>query len=85
MQLLLENAIKHNAVSKEKILEIDLFIENGNRLIFKNNINPKITREAGVGMGLQNIINRYKLLSKEAVIVKNDAAYFSVSLPTLKQ
>lgn len=85
LQLLLENAIKHNAVSKEKILEIDLFTENGNCLILKNNINPKLTREAGVGMGLQNIINRYKLLSKEAVIVKNDGAYFSVSLPTLKQ
>ena len=85
LQLLLENAIKHNAVSKEKILEIDLFTENGNRLILKNNINPKLTREAGVGMGLQNIINRYKLLSKEAVIVKSDAGHFSVSLPTLKQ
>jgi len=85
LQLLLENAIKHNAVSKEKILAVDLFTEDGNRLILKNNINPKITREAGEGMGLQNIINRYKLLSKEAVIVKNDGAYFSVSLPTLKQ
>lgn len=85
LQLLLENAIKHNAVSKENFLKIDLFTDNGNRLIFKNNINPKISREAGVGMGLQNITNRYKLLSKEAVIVHNDGVNFTVSLPSLKQ
>ena len=85
LQLLLENAIKHNAVSKEKQLMINLFIENGKYLVIKNNINLKITKEASEGMGLQNIINRYNLLSNEPVSINNDGVNFTVSLPTLKQ
>jgi ligand-binding sensor domain-containing protein len=84
LQLLVENAIKHNAVSKETILSINLFMDN-NRLVIRNNINPKLSREAGTGMGLQNIINRYNILSSEPVMVNNDAQYFTVSLPVLKQ
>ena len=85
LQLLLENAIKHNAVSKEKQLLIELSLENERHLVIKNNINPKISKETGVGMGLQNIINRYKLLSNERVIVQQDDNFFTISLPTLKQ
>ena len=39
----------------------------------------------GAGMGMQNIINRYNLLTKEPVLVNNDNVHFTVSLPTLKQ
>ncbi len=84
LQLLLENAIKHNAVSKETILVIDLFMQ-ADRLMLQNNINPKISQPAGTGMGLQNIINRYTILSKAAVEINNDGKYFSVALPALKQ
>jgi ligand-binding sensor domain-containing protein len=85
LQLLVENAIKHNAVSKETILSIHLFIENNDRLIIRNNINPKLSKEAGTGMGLQNIINRYHILSTDPVLVNNDNQFFTVSLPLLKQ
>jgi ligand-binding sensor domain-containing protein len=85
LQLLLENAIKHNAVSKEKQLSVELYIENEKYLVIKNNINPKITKESGAGMGLQNITNRYNLLSHDPVIIKNDGIYFIVALPLLKQ
>ncbi len=85
LQLLVENAIKHNAVSKESTLSIHLFTEHGSRLVIQNNINPKLSREAGTGMGLQNIINRYHILSNDAVQVTNDGRYFTVSLPVLKQ
>jgi ligand-binding sensor domain-containing protein len=84
LQLLAENAIKHNAVSKETPLTIDLFIEK-ERLIVRNNINTKFTKAAGAGMGLQNIINRYTLLSNQEVLIKNSGEYFIVSLPALKQ
>jgi ligand-binding sensor domain-containing protein len=84
MQLLAENAIKHNAVSKEAPLEIKIFIEN-ERLIINNNINKKISKESGAGMGLQNITNRYTLLSKQNVSIKNEGKQFVVSLPILKQ
>ncbi|MEP7236495.1 MAG: two-component regulator propeller domain-containing protein [Ferruginibacter sp.] len=85
LQLLIENAIKHNAVSKETPLTIDVFMKNGKQLVIKNNINPKITRESGAGMGLQNIVNRYNLLSKEPVTLNNDGVDFTVILPILNQ
>lgn len=84
MQLLAENAIKHNAVSKEAPLAIDIFID-GEKLIVRNNINVKFTKSSSAGMGLQNIINRYTLLSNQEVIIKNDGNNFTVSLPALKQ
>ena len=85
LQLLIENAIKHNAVSAETPLKIEVFIENNKYLIIKNNINPKITREPGSGMGLQNIVSRYNLLSPEPVSVNNDGKEFTVILPVLNQ
>ena len=84
MQLLAENAIKHNAVSKETPLTIEIFMQ-GERLMVRNNLNIKYTKSSGAGMGLQNIINRYTLLSNQNVVIKNDGTFFSVSLPALKQ
>lgn len=83
LQLLMENAVKHNAVSKETVLVIDVFTENG-CLVIRNNINAKITRQSGTGMGLQNIINRYRLLSKQAVQITHNTDYFTVLLPAIK-
>ncbi|NOU38503.1 MAG: histidine kinase [Ferruginibacter sp.] len=84
LQLLLENAIKHNAVSKEAILLVELILEDKNNLLVRNNINSKISNEISTGMGLQNITQRYKILSKQAVKIHNDGKYFSVIIPTLK-
>lgn len=84
LQLLIENAIKHNAVSKETPLEIMIYLQN-DKLIIKNNINPKITREPGTGTGLQNIVKRYNLLSSESVSVENDGNHFIVTLPVLNK
>jgi ligand-binding sensor domain-containing protein len=85
LQLLIENAIKHNAVSKETPLEIMVYLEGDDKLVIKNNINPKITREPGTGTGLQNIVKRYNLLSNEDVSVLNDGINFTVILPVLNK
>jgi ligand-binding sensor domain-containing protein len=85
LQLLIENAIKHNAVSKETPLTIMIYLEDADRLIIKNNINPKISREPGTGTGLQNIVRRYNLLSKDAVTINNDGINFTVILPVLNK
>ena len=84
LQLLIENAIKHNAVSKETPLEIQVYLDK-DRLVVKNNINPKVTREPGTGTGLQNIVKRYNLLSKESVSVLNDGINFTITLPILNK
>lgn len=84
LQLLIENAIKHNAVSKEAPLEIKVYVDK-DKLVISNNINPKVSREPGTGTGLQNIIKRYNLLSQEAVTILNDGINFTVILPVLNK
>lgn len=84
LQLLIENAIKHNAVSKEAPLQIDVYVEH-DKLVIKNNINPKVTREPGTGTGLQNIVKRYNLLSKDAVTIQNNGTDYTVLLPLLNK
>ena len=84
LQLLGENAIKHNAVSKETPLLITINIAD-NFIVVSNNINSRISQAEGAGMGLQNIVNRYNLLSKKSVIIKKSTEHFVVSLPTLKK
>ena len=83
LQLLAENAIKHNSVSKETPLMIRVRAE-GQRIHVQNNLNPKFSNPPGAGMGLQNIINRYHILTEADVVIKKEAGYFSVLLPVLK-
>ncbi len=83
LQLLAENAIKHNATVRENPLLIQIMVED-NYLVVRNNLIPKISPERGAGMGLQNIINRYRLLTSQDVKVQNTGGYFTVSLPLLK-
>jgi ligand-binding sensor domain-containing protein len=85
LQLLMENAIKHNAVSRETLLTVEIFINEDGYLVVQNNLNPKKSREAGAGMGLQNIVNRYNLLSNKRVQVNNTGQQFIVLLPILKK
>lgn len=83
LQLLLENAIKHNIGSKLSPLLIEIFISN-DALIVKNNLQPKSSfPEESSGIGLSNIRNRYALLSKENMSVHDHEGYFVVSLPLL--
>jgi len=83
LQLLIENAIKHNAVSKETPLLITVNID-GSFLIVNNNMNPKLNKDTSSGMGLQNIINRYNILCDKKVQIKNDNKNFIVLLPLIQ-
>lgn len=83
LQLLIENAIKHNAVSKETPLTVEVFEAGDNAITVKNNINVKMTPEISTGIGLQNIINRYKILSTEKVLIYYDKDYFSITIPLI--
>ncbi len=84
LQLLLENAIKHNVVSLEKPLNI-LIEQRGDLLIVSNNLQPKITADSdGNGIGLENIKNRYQLLSNLSPKILKNGGKFQVELPLLK-
>ncbi|WP_028889290.1 2TM domain-containing protein [Tenacibaculum ovolyticum] len=82
LQLLLENAVKHNVVSSSKPLEINIFEKEG-FLKIKNNINPKETLGKSTKVGLRNIADRYGLITNKSVEITNNNKIFTVSLPLL--
>ena len=82
LQLLMENAIKHNIVSAEKPLRIDVYAENGSLLV-SNNLQKKNQLHESTGIGLDNIRHRYKLLSDKIVEVTESGNNFTVSIPLL--
>ena len=84
LQLLVENAIKHNAVSKESALTVHIHI-SGEQLVVQNNINPKQHKDNSSGMGLHNIISRYNILTSKQVQVNSNASNFTVTLPLIKK
>lgn len=84
LQLLLENAVKHNVVTSSKPLHIKVFEKNGN-LIVENNLQEKQVVKKSSGVGLQNIRQRYEILTDKLVHITKTTSNFSVSLPMLSK
>ena len=82
LQMLIENAIKHNVVSAIFPLVIDIFTD-GNEIIIRNVVRPKLSKEKGAGLGLINIKRRYDLLTKKTVSYGQHENEFIVTLPLL--
>jgi len=82
LQLLAENAVKHNTISKDKPLYINIVSEPG-QLVMRNNINPKLEKEESEGVGLKNIQNRYKLLTNKEVRQEETSNEFIIRLPLI--
>lgn len=81
LQLLVENAIRHNVITHTSPLTIKVFIEN-NMICVKNNLQEKESSDS-FGIGLQNLANRYRLLAQKDIIIAKDEHSFSVKLPLL--
>ncbi|ARV10997.1 2TM domain-containing protein [Gilvibacter sp. SZ-19] len=82
LQLLLENAVKHNMVTPSKRLIITIYEQDG-ALVVKNNIQPKQVVKKSSGVGLQNIRQRYQLLTDRPVLISELNNEFVVALPLL--
>ncbi|MCB0473833.1 MAG: histidine kinase [Flavobacteriaceae bacterium] len=82
LQLLLENAVKHNTVTAAKPLRIRIFEEAGS-LVVENNLQPKEVVKKSSGLGLENIQQRYALLTHRLVTIKKNRDSFKVGLPML--
>ena len=82
LQLLLENTIKHNVVSEQKPLHIKIFVQE-NYLVVQNDLQKKEVLGDRKGVGLQNIISRYAILTNRKVIIEQTATQFSVFIPIL--
>ncbi|MEZ4808929.1 MAG: 2TM domain-containing protein [Allomuricauda sp.] len=82
LQLLLENAVKHNVVTASKPLKIGVFEHDG-ALVVANNLQEKQVVKKSSGVGLQNIKQRYHILTDRQVVIDKTATDFSVALPML--
>ena len=82
VQLLIENATKHNAVHPDTPLHIKIGA-TATRVTVTNNRNPKVTRAASTGLGLQYIRQQYHDLSGKSIVVREDEQSYTVTLPLL--
>lgn len=82
LQLLLENAVKHNVVTSNKPLHIKVSEENG-VLVVSNNLQEKQVVKKSSGVGLTNIQQRYGILTDRRVQISKTASEFTVELPML--
>ncbi len=83
LQVVLENAIKHNIVNESKPLKIEIFSEN-NHLVVRNNIQPKISAVASTGLGLKNMVKRYRLISDFTPTFQVNTDYYVARLPLIE-
>jgi sensor histidine kinase YesM len=83
LQILVENAVKHNIMEKERPLEIIIATTDNGRLTIRNNLQRKTRGVSSNKVGLSNIGKRYKLLKQDDIEVKEDSKHFSVSVPLI--
>lgn len=82
LQLLLENAVKHNIISEQKPLHIKIYIDN-DVLVIQNNYQKKSVLQDGQGVGIQNIISRYNIITDRKVAIEQNENTYTVKIPIL--
>ncbi len=83
LQLLIENAIKHNIATGSRPLQIDIMANGKQEISVRNNLQPKKNKEPSSNIGLQNINKRYELLFHKQIRIVHDDECFSVTLPLI--
>jgi ligand-binding sensor domain-containing protein len=83
LQLLVENAVKHNIISTGQPLIVEIFVSNNEYLAVRNNLQRKTHHEPSTGIGLSNITHRFRILTDKPVHIKEDDEYFTVFIPLL--
>jgi len=83
IQLLVENAVKHNVISNNVPLTIDVFTTPNNGVMVSNRINHKFEEGINNGVGLANLADRYMILFKKSITINNTDGIFSVEIPLM--
>ncbi|HEY9114426.1 MAG TPA: histidine kinase [Bacteroidales bacterium] len=83
LQVVLENAMKHNIINESKPLHIEINSEK-DILVVKNNIQPKISKGISTGLGLKNLVKRYALISNLEPVFKIETNHYIAKLPLIK-
>lgn len=82
LQVVLENAIKHNIVNKAKPLHISIYEEN-EFLVVRNSLQPKISAPASTGLGIKNLVKRYGMITDISPVFSLDASFYYARLPLI--
>lgn len=82
LQLLIENAVKHNTVSEKSPLIINIYSEQG-YVVVSNNINKREIPYASTGIGLKNLNERYNIIANKNIIIINKDNIFTVKSPLI--
>ena len=83
LQLLVENAVKHNVVSKSRPLSIALRETADGFIEIENTIKKKLDKERGTGFGLSSLTSRYNLLTPKKIVVSETESTFLVRIPII--
>ncbi len=84
LQILFENAIKHNIISSRRPLQIEVFVQNNpKRLVIRNNLQRKSHVIHSTKVGLENLRKRYSFFIQQAVEIEETEASFSVAIPLI--
>jgi LytS/YehU family sensor histidine kinase len=83
LQILIENAVKHNIASHNKPLHILVFANAANELVVENNLQKRTDPEPSTGVGLQNLNQRCKYLSNHHLAIQQTQTSFSVAIPLI--
>ncbi len=84
IQTLLENAVKHNEISKRNPLAITIHTTENESLVVSNKIREKLSNEPGTGIGLSNLSKQYILLCGKDIRISTMNNVFRVEIPLLK-
>jgi uncharacterized membrane-anchored protein YhcB (DUF1043 family) len=84
IQTLVENAIKHNEISKKNPLRIDILTTKKETLLILNPIQKKFTEEEGTGIGLSNLSKQFQLLNGNEINIRKENNQFLVEIPLIK-
>jgi ligand-binding sensor domain-containing protein len=85
LQMLVENAVKHNVISEKYPLDLYISADEDEYVTVKNNLQPKSRTEPSTQFGLQSILKRYQLLSDKKVIIEKNKDTFRVRIPIIKK
>ncbi|MDR2040127.1 MAG: histidine kinase [Bacteroidales bacterium] len=85
MQLLIENAVKHNAINDKYPLYLSIETTKDGTVKVKNNKSPKLEPESGTGIGLSNLSERYMLMFGKNIKTEDSEDVFSVEIPLIEQ
>ena len=84
LQMLMENAVKHNMILKNSLLNILIMTTNSGKLVVSNNLRRKDLKVSSNKVGLTNIVKKYRLMKKEEISIRDDGKEFAVIVPLIQ-